>query len=215
MVRGCQVVWSEEEGVLRRESRNLLKGEESKEVKCWWVLLRFLLCVEGMFKVCNLHCVALLGGVDFLYLNLRLGKKMHYLFWGLAHLSETLGIFWVFFCCWCVELESLFLFLFYGVEICLFRNQKEIFLKNLGWFSGFFWWKHLFRWRGLSHSLYTTVEWGCSLVWLCFAWNGWLLNIKLGQWAHKGEGFFFFFLCAHCFVLCHHCIFDCWHLCVC
>ena len=82
-----------EEGVLRRESRNLLKGEESKEVKCWWVLLRFLLCVEGMFKVCNLHCVALLGGVDFLYLNLRLGKKMHYLFWGLAHLSETLGIF--------------------------------------------------------------------------------------------------------------------------
>ena len=85
--------------MLRRESRNLLKGEESKEVKCWWVLLRFLLCVEGMFKVCNLHCVALLGGVDFLYLNLRLGKKMHYLFWGVV-------LCFVFQSCPCSEVKS-------------------------------------------------------------------------------------------------------------
>lgn len=113
----CAKLWSEEEGVLRRESRNLLKGEESKGVKCCWVLLRFLLCVEGMFQVFILHCWVLFIFFFFFFCVcawISDWEKMHYLFWGFSDLSEKFGIFLVYVAAVVWNLKSFFFFVLWG-----------------------------------------------------------------------------------------------------
>lgn len=98
--------------VKRVESRNLLKREESREVKCWWVLLRFLLCVEGMLKVSNLHCFALC--CTFFVLESQIRKCC--IFSGFSLISPKnlifCFLFFVLFCgtielLWCLNLSIL------------------------------------------------------------------------------------------------------------
>lgn len=79
------------------ESKNLSEEEERKELKCLWVLLRFLCCVQGLLKVLYLHCFALLYSVLFftLYLNLRL-EMLYYFFPGFFSYIEKVSVC---FCC--------------------------------------------------------------------------------------------------------------------
>ena len=175
--------WGTQVSEVKRESRNLLQEEENRDVKCWWVLLRFLPSVEGMLQSSQLalHCFVLSFHCTWIW-----DWDMLFLFRVLSHFSEKsvklcfFAVVWKtieFWWCWDLSIYKKLKFLGGG---SLVSFGESIFLGGV-----------------LCHILSVQLwNLGASLKWV-------FVEYKIGAVGTPMEEVCWFFLYGHCFVLCN------------